>query len=156
MNRISWLLPVVLAALVSGNVRAQEPVTKPQLHVGDRWSFRNIDLQKNEEAQSYEIRVTDVVQDQITLIRKVISSNASTDVGKETTETVDAATWTLHSPRIIEGKVVLLAFPLEVGKTWDYEYRTPSPYDANGTTYKVTAKVEKWEDVKTPAGTRRS
>lgn len=43
------------------------------------------------------------------------------------------------------------AFPLEPGKTWEFEYSTKS---ANGdvVVHQRTARAETWEDVEVPAG----
>jgi hypothetical protein len=153
MNHIAWLLPLALATLVPNNASSEESVAQPRLRFGDSWTFRDVDLQKNEELSSYEIRIVDVWNDRLRLGKKIITSTNSTDVGKLFVYEADATTWTGDNSRIIEGKPIALAFPLYVGKTWDYQYRMPSMNDTKGELYKVTAKVEKWEDVQTPAGT---
>jgi hypothetical protein len=52
---------------------------------------------------------------------------------------------------LIEGKFVAIAFPIELGKSWQYEFKTSG---ANGDTSQVRkAKAASWEEVRVPAGT---
>jgi hypothetical protein len=49
--------------------------------------------------------------------------------------------------------VVTFLFPLDVGKTWEYEFKWKNPYGGDLGTTRMSAKVERWEDVATTAGT---
>lgn len=144
------LTAVVAAAACSSISLDQSPVGKPQLTVGDRWTTRAIDLWKNEEIETFEQTVTSVDGDSVSLERKTLSSRSGRP-GMPSEDRIDAATWTLLTPRIIEGREALLAFPLYVGKTWEYEYKT---VESNGsqTLQSRRAKVEAWEVVTTSAG----
>ena len=141
------VLAVVFAAAACSSISLdQSPVTKPQFTVGDRWTMRTIDLWKNEETVSIEQRVASVNGDIFSVEERMKSParGASSNVG--------ATEWTLLEGAAVEGRLVDLPFPLYVGKTWQYEYKT---VDSNGreTLQSGTAKVEGWEVVTVAAGT---
>jgi len=146
------LFGLAIASMVSGHVHGQTQVDKPQLAVGDRWTFKSVDLQKNEEIQSYEYRVTSISGDDVEMTRTVLASATATDIGKSSVQKVTAATWTFVNARILEGKYVAFAFPLDAGKTWEYEYKYPNA-EGPPATWSTKAKVEGWEEVRVPAGT---
>jgi hypothetical protein len=145
---------VVVAVIAAGGVYAQDSVDRPQLSVGDRWTFKAIDVQKGTETQTYEQRVTELTGDKMQLDQTVLSSTDTREVGLVTKREADAATWTFVDAAIIGGKVITLAFPLAVGKTWEFEFRYKRPLGEFAA--KRRAKVEGWEDVRVPAGTFRA
>jgi len=145
------LVAAVAVAACSSIALDQSPIGKPQLTVGDRWTTRAIDLWKNEVAETFEQTVASIDGDSISLERKTLSSRSAQPSGPSE-DRIDGATWTLLDTGIIEGKEVALAFPLYVGKTWEYEYKT---VDSNGnrTLQSRSAKVEAWEVTIVPGGT---
>jgi len=150
MNRIQ-LLAVAIAIMASARVGAQGSVEKPSLSAGDRWTYKVTDVQKGAETSTFEARVTVVAGDTVELQRTTLTAADSKGVGQAVTDKVDLATWTPANPRMVDGKFVTIAFPIEVGKTWEYEYKTRAP---NGfeTSHQRKAKVEGWEEVRVPAG----
>jgi hypothetical protein len=147
-------LIVLFAALlptVSVFAQPASPVEKPDIEVGDRWIFRSVDLWKNEETSKIEYKVTGANGDNIELERTRIDAATGSPVGRPARRKADRSTWTFVDPKMTEGKYVTFAFPLEVGKTWEFEYSIKA---ANGdsVSQKRTAKVESWEDVVVPAG----
>ena len=152
MNRF-LLVGLAMASMVSGEVPGQTQVDRPQLVVGDRWTFRAVDLQKSEETQSYEYRVTGISGDDVELTRMTLASTTPTDIGKSSVQKVTAATWTFVNARILEGKYVAFAFPLDAGKTWEYEYKYSATDGNPPGTWSVKVKAEGWEEVRVPAGT---
>jgi len=128
----------------------QAPVGPPPLSVGDRWTTRIVDLWKNEVIETFEHTVASIDGNSVLLERKTLS-HAGHPPGPGT-DRADGATWTVLAPGIVEGREVTLSFPLFIGKTWDYEYKTR---DASGDTtlQSRSARVEAWELVTVPAGT---
>ena len=133
------------------------PVDKPDIKVGDRWVYRNINLWKNEESASVELKVAAIKGDTMTVDRTLIDSKGAAGAGIERSSrrTADRSTWTLLDPNVTHGKRLTLLFPLEVGKTWDFEYSIKRP-DGDVVTHKRSARVEAWEDVEVPAGRFRA
>ena len=150
MSRVS-LLAVAIAIAASTGVGAQGPVEKPSLNVGDRWTYKITDMQKGAESSTFEARVTAVAGDTVRLQRTTLTSPDPKAVDQTATDSVDIATWTPANPRIVDGKFVMIAFPIDAGKSWEYEYKIRA---ANGfeTTHERKAKVEGWEEVRVPAG----
>jgi hypothetical protein len=135
---------------MSGHVQGQTQVDKPQLAVGDHWTFKTIDLDKNDDTQSDEYRVTSISGDEVELTRTTLASPTANNVGKSAVATASAANWTFA--KIVEGKYVAFAFPLDAGKTWEYEYKyAPDDGQPSGT-WSAKAKAEGWEEVRVPAG----
>jgi hypothetical protein len=143
--------PVTPARIEGPSGKPLAAVDKPDLQVGDQWTYRTVDLWKNEESTQFEFVVTQAKGDSLKLERTIIAPATATDVGIPSTRTADRSTWTFASRNTIEGKYVTFAFPLEPGKTWEFEYSTKS---ANGdvVVHKRTARAETWEDVEVPAG----
>ena len=148
MNRL--LAVLALVSVMSGHVHGQTQVDKPRLAVGDRWTFKTIDLSKNEDTQSDEYRVTSMSGDNVELTRTTLASATANNVGKSAVATASAANWTFA--KVVEGQYMAFAFPLGAGKTWEYEYKY-TPGDGEPTaTWSAKAKVEGWEEVRVPAG----
>ncbi len=126
-------------------------VEKPDLKIGDRWVYRSMDLWKNEETEKYEYKITGVNGDNIELSRTTLASKTESEVGRVSTRKADRSTWTLIDARIVEGEVIVLAFPLEIGKTWKYEY-SGTTRSGNHAVRKLNAKVEALEVIQVPAG----
>lgn len=93
----------------------------------------------------------------MTVDRTLIDSKGAAGAGVERSfrRTADRSTWTLLDPNVTQGKRLTLVFPLEVGKTWDFEYSIKRP-DGDVVTHKRSARVEAWEDVEVPAGRFRA
>jgi len=143
--------PVTLARV---EVPLGKPITtvdKPDLQVGDKWTYRSVDLWKDEETTQFEYIVTQAKGDSLKLERTIIAPATAVDIGIPSSRTADRSTWTFANRNTIEGKYVTFAFPLELGKTWEFEYSTKS---ANGdvVVHKRTARAETWENVEVPAG----
>jgi hypothetical protein len=138
--------------LQASNISVQNAVEKPRFTIGDRWVSRGLvqwqdGVEVNDE-NSVESKISAVSGDNIELVRTTLSSKSGTDVGTPSRQKLDASTWTTVNPNIVEGKEVILAFPLQVGKTWRYQYTVRDPRLDIG----MTAKVEGWEEVRVPAG----
>jgi hypothetical protein len=152
MMRFATLLFLSVIALPSAFAQTQSPVERPEFVVGDRWVFRYVDLYNNAELNKWELKVTGLHDDSVRFNSVILANKDAAKVGKSSRTTANRSTLTFGNGLIVEGKEVRFDFPLEVGKTWKYDYKTRRN-DGNGfTTYSVDAKVEGWEDVEVPAG----
>jgi hypothetical protein len=135
----------------TGTAQLPARVEKPALQIGDRWVYRRIDLWKNEESARFEWRVSGTDGDSITLDRAMLAGKVSADARPASSRRVDRSTWTFADASVSQGRRVTFAFPLEIGKTWEFEYAGKRD---NGTrvTHQRVARVEAWEDVEVPAG----
>jgi hypothetical protein len=135
----------------TGTAQLPARVEKPALQIGDRWVYRRIDLWKNEESARFEWRVSGTDGDSINLDRAMIAGKVSTDARPASSRRVDRSTWTFADASVSQGRRVTFAFPLEIGKTWEFEYAGKRD---NGTrvTHQRVARVEAWEDVEVPVG----
>lgn len=139
----------------AGSAQNASPVERPDIKVGDRWVYRSTDLWTNEEIARVEFKVVAIRGDNMVLDRTTTASKVAADVGRSARKDADRSTWTLLDPNVNSGRRLTLAFPLEIGKTWEFEYSTKRP---NGTIviHKRSARVEAWEDVEVPAGKFRA
>ena len=151
-NRAQSAVPPTHVATVQSFAQNPAQIGKPELKIGDRWVFRVLDLWKNEETETYERRITGVDGDNINLDRTTLSSTTDQVVGRPSKQQANAATWTVVNKQRIEGNYIRFAFPLEVGKTWEYRYKFRLP-NGEEVTHERRAKVEGWEEVRVPAGT---
>lgn len=150
MARLLFLVGCMIVPVLMAFAQSVPPVEKPDLKVGDRWVFRSVDLWKNEETSKFEFKVTGTNGDNIELDQTTIASKTSASVGRVSKRKADLSSWTFVTS-LVSGKYLALAFPLEVGKTWEYEYSFKTR--AGGTNArKMPAKVEAWEEVQVPAG----
>jgi hypothetical protein len=149
---LGMLLVVAAATACSSSIPLnQSPIGKPRWTIGDRWMMKTVDLWKKTDVETFEQSVAAVEGDSVWLERKTLS-HVSGRTGSAGTDRYDGATWTAVDPAVVEGKVLTLAFPLFVGKTWEYEY-TAVDASGNRTLQTRNAKVETWEVVAVPAGT---
>ena len=152
MTRVATFL--FLSAIAFSNAFAQSPapVEAPELVIGDRWVFRYVDLYNNEELNKWELKVSGLHDDSVRFAGVTLANKNAAKVGKSYKASASRSTLTPANSLIVEGKEVRFDFPLEVGKTWKYDYKTRRN-DGNGfTTFSVNAKVEGWEDVEVTAG----
>ena len=152
MMRVATFL--FLSAIACSNALAQSPapVERPEFVIGDRWVFRQIDLYNNEEVSKWENKVTGQHDDSVRFAGVTLANKDAAKVGKSYKASASRSTLTFGNSQIVEGKEVRFDFPLEVSKTWKYDYKTRRN-DGNGfTTFRVDAKVEGWENVEVPAG----
>ena len=154
MNRVIARGAAILGVIATTS-GAQGLVDKPVMVVGDRWVSRTVDLWKNEETASTESRVTSVAGDAFEIRWKTLSSVTASKVGQSGVLKGDASTWTIENPRRVEGTYVALAFPIDVGKAWKFEYKIKNA-ESDYTVWKQNAKAESWDDIRVPAGSFKS
>jgi hypothetical protein len=122
----------------------------PQISAGQQWTYRRIDLWKNEEVERFSQTFNLQVNNRWSVAWGILSSADANRLGT-TTEQFDADTHGFADPRM-SGQYIPLNFPLTPGKTWIFSYHFKSKPD---TLVEVnqTALVTRWEDVTVPAGT---
>lgn len=132
-----------------GQVRTKrDPGDQPDLRPGDGWTMQRIDLYTNNVLAGWQESVH-------SFDGGLVRLDSTTKVGRSLASglvNLDLANWSIESARVLEGKQIPLAFPLAVGKNWEYSYRKKRNDDLGETHYKVKAKVESFEKVDTPAG----
>lgn len=156
MPRLLCLAIVVALPFLPSTTRCEPAdnawIDKPDLQVGDQWTFRRIDLWTKQEPFRFKLEVTRVEEDDLRLTRTRWKSDDIDEDGRQTKLRADRATWTFKDRTIVEGQIVNLLFPLEIGKKWDYKYA--HLIDGAIKVYQdCEARVERWEDVVLPAGT---
>lgn len=152
MTRFSALLLLSIVALPSAFAQTAAPVERPEFVIGDRWVFRYVDLYSNAELNKWELKVSGMHDDSVRFAGVTLANKDATKVGKSYKTSASRSTLTVPNSLVVEGKEVKFDFPLAVGKTWKYDYKTRRN-DGNGfTTYSVEAKVDGWEDVEVAAG----
>ena len=129
--------------------QADRPVAKPQVKVGDTWTYSRLGRVSNQSGRS-TTRVTFINE-------RVIQ----TLTGKDADETWTTE-WNAVSAR--NGNVYMpergmLRFPLRVGDSYTVVYETKAPRSGTGAAHvkhERTAKVVGWEEVEVPAGKFRA
>ena len=145
---------LLCCALAAATVMAQEKVDKPTLQSGEHWTYRRIDLWKNEEVERFREDLLGGVGDSLTVLWTILSSQDERRRNSVTYEFVDAATLAFYDPKA-EGRHVPLQFPLYPGKTWSFQYEY-HPQPLLDLKIEQSAVVEAWESVTVPAGTFRA
>lgn len=160
---------LIVAALFAAAVpapclgQAEGAIARPEVKVGDRWTYRRMDYWMNRATSSYELRVT-FVND------KSILAVASEAGGRENDASYTAdwnATVSAFDQAVISPHTGLLHFPLPPGASYRTTYQIDSTNRGGETgaralegvsssrlEYKV--KVVGWEEVVVPAGRFRA
>ena len=151
---------LLLGAAIAGNGLAEPPpsapgsparIERPEIKVGDSWTYRVTDTYTNLVQGTYVVEVTAVTADRIQTRRSHFSS-ATGAAGSEVLES-----WDRDWNQLAQGGVEFqpfyptFRFPLESGKQWGgaARWRTGSGI----MNHKVTAQVAGWERITVPAGT---
>jgi hypothetical protein len=150
--RFSTLLFLSVITAPGAFAQTQAPVERPEFVIGERWVFRSVDLSSNEELNKWENKVSEQNDNSVRFAGVTLANKDAAKVGRSFRATANRATLTFASARVVEGKEVLFDFPLEVGKTWKYDYKFRRNDGKGLSTLNVTAKVDGWEEIEVPAG----
>lgn len=152
MMRFAALL--FLSAIALPNAFAQSPaqVERPEFVIGDRWVSRQVDLHSDEEVNKWELKVTGLHEDSVQFAGVTLANKDASKVGKSYKTSASRSTLTIPNSLVVEGKEVKFDFPLEVGKTWKYDYKNARSDGKGYIAHSAEAKVDGWEDVEVPAG----
>lgn len=145
----------LLLALVTGLAGCAAPpvvIQVPNAHLasGQQWTYRRIDLWKNQESERFTQSFNAETGGEWLVLWTIVSSNDPQRIGT-TDERFYTANHGFRDARM-RGNHEPLQFPLSVGKTWTFNYQ----FQSNPTTLvsvTQTAVVKGWETVNVPAGT---
>lgn len=141
------------AAFLTASAGAQnrpDVVNRPDVKIGDSWTYQKIDNWTNIKTMEYVVEVSAVSDMEIRLTAKHRKSGVVATI----TETLDLNMLTRESSGGASDRYIpndgSYTFPFAVGKTWDAK-TDYTRANRNGS-YELTAKVVGWEQVKVPAG----
>lgn len=134
--------------VAGAHAQGEPPVQRPQLHVGDAWTYR------------YTLYVptnrTTIVDSQVTYADdRAIHLVASDIAGAKDTDVTYTSEWNMVASRrsgIYEPNSGMLKFPMRPGDSWPSRYKITFPREEYSTEQDRVARVEGWEDVQVPAG----
>ncbi len=132
----------------------QLPLAQPGLRVDDRWvwSARESGESASGDTTVIERTVTHVAGDRAELQQVSLDPVTRRPVGAPRMRMVRLSVWHLQPNAPSQGEIRALAFPLSVGKTWDYEYRVGGREIDAVTAYRYRAHVDGVESIVVPAG----
>jgi hypothetical protein len=148
------LLGVAAACLLSFSaIGADEAsaVAKPDVKVGERWSYRRTDYLTNKVSFSIEGRVVSMGPDEILLVAKRSDQSGEFDVFFTSEWGVIVLGGTTFIPR-----TDFFKFPLKVGATHQTTYETANKGSPARAKFELAVKVMGWEDIEVPAGKFRA
>ncbi|MBC5781435.1 hypothetical protein H8N03_00680 [Ramlibacter sp. USB13] len=147
------ILAVALVVASGVGAQQQEPVEvpAPRLQVDDTWEYEIVDLWKGSPLSRQLARVIDVQGDTAVILFE--SQRVDEERPRKRGVSVDTRTLTEFNP--VQPAYFFLGFPLQPGKTWQFDFINQAQGRA---TNKVErwAKVVGWETVSVPAGTFRA
>ncbi len=143
----------VAPGLTATSVEAA-PVVAPTLLAGQYWTYRRLDMWRNEETETFSQYLLAELPDYWAVSWTILKSKDAQRLGSVTPEKLFTAGHGFGDSRIV-GTHESLRFPLTTGKTWDFGY-TFNGKPGSVTEIKQTATVKGWETVKVPAGTFRA
>ena len=144
------------AGLARNRLRLRSDIEMPVIKSGDRWVFQLSNMMSKEQ-MDYEDRVTKVSGNLLSITQTILSTtSANRTVGKRTDFTVERSTWSTRGNRWVEGDNMTVAFPLRVGKTWNYSFKNKTKKGGTMIVHNRRATVTGWEDVRVPAGVFRA
>jgi hypothetical protein len=154
--RLLTLLGVALLLAVP-LVCAAQAVARPDVKVGDSWTYRRMDYDANQPRGNYTMRVVSAERDVI----RAVNVQSGQEGEYDTTYTADWNALKLgrHSFNPHSG---WLKFPLQVGDTYSAAFESIFTKQMHGSTLQIdgrndrTVKVVGWEEVVVPAGKFRA
>jgi hypothetical protein len=143
---LSLALPVPCVA------QADAPVAKPEVKIGDRWTYRRMDYAKNTPGESYELVVTFAGP---RAIQAVVTGPGARE--SDVTYTPEWNDVVSHSGVVNVREKGELQFPLHVGATYRLVWELENPqFNAGSGRHERTVKVVGWEEISVPAGRFRA
>lgn len=127
------------------------PVERPNVKVGDRWTYRRMDYNAGKALGAYETQVVFAQRGVIQLV----GTRKSKDEEVDTTYTAD---WNAVSTaaRVFYPHTGWFKFPLQVGDSYKAAYETVTPKKDIKARTERQVTVVGWEDVVVPAGKFRA
>jgi hypothetical protein len=131
--------------------QADAPVARPEIKVGDRWTYRRFNYDTGRILSTDEMRVVFSVRGVV----QVVSTDSAREGETDTTYTSEWNAVTVQS-RVFNPHTGWLSFPLQIGKTWKSGFDTVMPGKKISSRNERLVKVIGWEDVVVPAGKFRA
>jgi len=140
------------AFVAAAHAQGEPPVQRPEVHVGDTWTYR------------YTVYVpttrTTLVDSEVTFADdRVIHLVANDIAGAKDVDLTYTSEWNLVASRrsgIYEPHSAMLRFPMRPGDSWPSRYKLTFPREDYSTEQDRIAKVQGWEEVQVPAGRFRA
>ena len=136
-------------AIGSNFINETQPTQAPQLLPGLEWTYRRVDLWKNEEIERFTQTLVSE-EPSYWAVRWAISNSKIKDRIGVTPEVIFKDSQAFDDP-LMTGRHLSLQFPLVVGKTWTFGYKYQSKPDTL-VIINQSAKVKGWETITVPAG----
>jgi len=146
LERFALMIALFLPAAVLGQTAA--PVPRPELKVGDSWTYTRIDKYTKEIMETVVSTVQKIESGEVTVESRSADGQGSPEVSVFTSDGLVRKRGT----REFNPGIPLLAFPLEVGKSWEGSYTGPAPDGTGLVDYHRKSKVVGVETVAVPAG----
>ena len=150
--RRAFLTILLAAAPTLGAAQSDERIPKPEIRVGDSWTYRGINL-LGPGTQEHETRVS-FVDDKVIL---AVSTRKSDGKEFDSSWTSEWNAVTSYSGRMFRPHTGLFRFPMLVGDKYDgnLEWLEPRTKGIEGVVTGTT-RVVGWETVEVPAGKFRA
>lgn len=141
-----WILAACL--LLPVHARAQMTLEQDEIHVGDSWSYRQMDGFTNEVTSEFTRRVVAISDKEITTFQEMKGSNDKKTIFYD-------REWNLLDSGDVQYKppMKLVPHPIHVGDTWRIRYGGTSLKTGQNATCSGTGKFTGVETVTVPAGT---
>lgn len=156
--KITEVYPPGTVASTAAKVRPEtakqdEAFRQPLLKAGQQWTYRRIDLWRNQETERFRQELMFEEDRRWTVRWTILDSEDARRRGSITGEFFEPGSHAF-ADKSISGDYAPLRFPLATGKTWHFEYAVRG----NGREVRVaqTAVVRGWEEVSVPAGSFRT
>jgi hypothetical protein len=129
--------------------QAEAPVPRPDVKVGDRWTYRRMDYEANRSRGNYEMHVVFAERGVI----QVVTDQRSGET--DTTYTSDWNAVTLPG-RVFSPHTGWLIFPLRSGASYRAAFEVVQLKRDHKVRHEYQVKVMGWEEVTVPAGKFRA
>jgi len=142
---------LLLACSAFGADETGAAVAKPEVKVGDRWTYRRTDNLTNAASFTYENRVESTGPDEILVVSK--RRDRAGEIDNFFTSEWNAMA--LGELTLIP-RTSFFRFPLKVGPSYETAYETARKGSQARSKVEVTFKVVGWEEITVPAGKFRA
>jgi len=141
------------ALLFSGACGAQPeaPVARPEVKVGDRWTYQRMDYDARQARGKYEMEVVFAERGVI----QVVSAQKNKGGEIDTTYTSEWNAVTVPG-RVFNPHTGWFRFPLQVGATYEAAFEAIMPKKGVQSRNQRRVRVVGWEEVTVPAGKFRA
>ena len=143
------LIVALLLALPALCAAQEAAVPKPEVKVGDSWTYQRLGRKSNQPGRSTT---------RVTFVNERVIQTLTGNEGDETW-TTDWNAVSTRSGNVYLPEQALLRFPLRAGDSYPVVYETKAPRSGTGAAHsrhERTAKVVGWEEVQVPAGKFRA